>query len=104
MGTGHCIGCVHFVSLSVLLVTSHSAEVHNVFLHFIGLTSHGGLIHGKLGGLEDDTVDGVGHTVLNVDNVTDVEEVVVDLKDLSIAEDTALKIMVRKSDILFKSN
>jgi len=39
--------------------------------------------------LHDDTVDGNGHTILNVNDITNVEVVVVDNFDVSLAEDRA---------------
>ena len=42
--------------------------------------------------MHDDTVDGNGHTILNVNDITNVEVVVVDNFDVSLAEDRALKL------------
>jgi len=40
--------------------------------------------------LEDNAVDRVSHTKLNVDDVADMEEVVVNLDDFAVTEDAAL--------------
>lgn len=71
------------------------ASSEDLLLHLVGLTSHGGLVDGQLGGVHDDTVDWDGHAVLDLEYVTDVEEVVVEDLKLPTAENLADVLGVR---------
>jgi len=80
-------GLVH---VSFLLMLHAEALGSGLLLDFIGLTGHSGFVAQELGGEKQKTVDGDGHTVLNHDNVTDVEVVVVDFHLLTfVTEDIA---------------
>jgi len=97
------VSSVHFIVLitlwifSVFLVASLFAEIKSLFLHFIGLSSHGRFVSGELGCLEYYTVNRIGHTVLNVDDITDMQEVMMDCLDFTIAKYTANILFVRFS-------
>jgi hypothetical protein len=62
----------------------------DILFHLVGLTGHGSLVGTQLSSLEDNAVDRVSHTKLNVDNVADMKEVMVNLDDFAVTEDTAL--------------
>jgi hypothetical protein len=89
VSAAHLVGIVHLSLLTLLFRESHLADSKDFLLHHVRLTSHGSLINTKLGGLEDDTVNWVGHTVLNVDDITDMQVVVVDLLNCTFAEHAA---------------
>ena len=61
-----------------------------LLLDFVGLAGHGGLVAEQLRDLDQVAVDGDVHAVVDLDDVTDVEVVVVKHDHLAIAEDIAL--------------
>lgn len=68
---------VNLSDLSVLFSETLEADIKNFLFHFVGFTSHCGLIKLKLGSLKNNAINGVVHTVLNINNVTNVEVIVV---------------------------
>ena len=78
------------VHVGLLLVLDTHASSEGFLLDFVGFTSHGGLVAKKLGRLQEDTIDGDSHTVVDHNDVTNVEMVVMDGLDLAGAQDIAL--------------
>jgi hypothetical protein len=71
---GGIISCLDL--LGILFVTSQVAEVDCFFFHLIWLSSHSGLIDWKLSSVENKSVNRVCHTVLDVNNITNIKVVV----------------------------
>jgi hypothetical protein len=80
-------GLVHVIFFLVLDAHALGLEL---LLNFVGLAGHGRLVAKKLGALEEVAINGDVHTVVDLDDVTDVEVVVVENDHLAIAEDIAL--------------
>ena len=61
------------------LVAAFEADVEGLFPTLVRLSRHGCLVGLKLAGVDDEAVDGDDKTVVQVDDVTDVQEVDMDL-------------------------
>lgn len=66
-------------AFSGLLFSALEADVERFLSTLVGLSSHGGLIHEELLALNKETVDGDNITVLEMDDVTNVQMVEVKL-------------------------
>ena len=76
--------------LFLLLLNAH-ALLMSFLLDFVGLSSHGRLVAEQLGTLDKETVNRNVHAVLNLNDITDVEVVVVQGHHLAVAKHVALK-------------
>ena len=90
MRARHLVGFLHW-AFRVLIIEAVDALFDWLLLHLVGLASHGRLVERELRRLEEEAVDGDSHAVLDVDDVTDVEVVVVEGFFLTFAGHTALK-------------
>lgn len=84
MGSGDFDGC-SFVCVHFFLTLVRKTLCKWLLLDFIRLTSHRGLVGHELDCLEADSINWNSHTVLYVDDIADVQEVVVDNFDLAVA-------------------
>ena len=73
------LSLVNFLVVNVtLLASTLNASVEGLLSALIRLTSHGSFVGGELVTREEDTIDGDQHTVTEVNDVTDVEEIDMD--------------------------
>lgn len=87
MGAHQLVSLLNLIFAGVL--EAGHALLEGLLLHLVGLASHGGLIKGKLRSLEENAVDGDGHAVLDIDDITNVEVVVVEDFLLAVTEHAA---------------
>lgn len=85
-------GSLFHVGLLLVLDTHASSE--GFLLNFVGLTSHGGLVAKELGRLQENAIDGDSHTVVDHNDVTNVELVVMGNLNFAGAENIADVLLV----------
>ena len=79
------LGLVNLLVVNLsLLGPTHKASVNSLLSALVRLSSHGSLIRGELIAADDEAVDRDHHTILEVENVTNVQMVHMEVKHLRL--------------------
>jgi len=78
------------VDVGLFLVLDSHTLLLALLLDFIGFTGHGRLVTKQLGALEEQTINWDVHTVVDLDDVSNVQVVVVENDHLSVTENVTL--------------
>lgn len=92
------VGVLAVHALSLLLNSALEADFKGLLSALVGLTSHGSLVDKQLAALDEETVDGDDITILEADDVTDVQEVEVEF----VGRDFAVGTGASNEDLKFK--